>query len=159
MATIHNFESENRVPTDRTTSRIRRMSSKIDTRSRTQLKGDMACYEYEWIYQYYWALFCLQPKIDLAESLISLGFARIKDSKKSNEIVAVLTRDEQLKKYYDKLDKIQADAKRNRRGLWASIVPPTPWPLSVIKSQISKFVYNKILPAKSRLPELVRWPH
>lgn len=92
----------------------------------------------------------------MAESLISLGFASIKDSKKANEIVSALTRDEQLKKYYDKLDKLQANAKRNRRGLWASVVPPSPWPLSVINSQLSKFIYSKILPSKLRLPELVR---
>lgn len=100
-----------------------------------------------------------QASIDLAESLISLGFARKNDSKKAIGIVSALTRDEQLRRYYDKLDKIQANAKRNRRGLWASVVPPSPWPLSVINAQLSKFIYNKILPAKLRLPELVRWLH
>lgn len=97
-----------------------------------------------------------QPSIDLAEALISLGFARITDAK---ETVAILTSADdkvQLKKYYDQLDKIQAKAKRNRRGLWASTVPPAAWPLSVIKSYVSKFFRDKLLPARARLPELVR---
>lgn len=98
----------------------------------------------------------MQSSIDLAESLISLGFARTSDSKSIVVLPEILTKDEQLKKYQQKLDKIQTKAKQNRLGLWLSIVPPSPWPLNVIKAQASKFIFNKVLPTKLRLPELVR---
>lgn len=84
--------------------------------------------------------FFLKITIDLAESLLSLGFARhanfsIKDSK-----------DQQLKSYLIKLKKAQQKASKQS----------LPWPIDLILSQITRLVYKKVLPSKYRLPELVR---
>lgn len=98
----------------------------------------------------------MQPSIDLGESLISLGFARIVNPNVPKHITDALTKDEQLKRYYKHLEKIQTKAKLQRNGLWSSIIPPPPWPIRFVKQQISNVLYNKILPTKQRLPELVR---
>ncbi|XP_031617709.1 uncharacterized protein LOC116337366 [Contarinia nasturtii] len=84
----------------------------------------------------------LNPKlsIDVAESLIKLGFA------KTSPQQSVMSTDVQLKKYLKKLQ--IAQSKATQRGL--------PWPLSAIISRISQLIYNKVFPAKYRLPELVR---
>lgn len=71
-------------------------------------------------------------------------------------IIDGLTKDEQIKRYYKHLEKTQSKAKVQRLGLWQTIVPPPPWPIRVVKKQITNFVYNRVLPAKHRLPELVR---
>lgn len=66
------------------------------------------------------------------------------------------TKRDELRKYYDKLDKIQSKAKRNRLGLWSNIVKPYPWPINSIEKNLSNLFRQKILPEKWRLPELVR---
>lgn len=87
-----------------------------------------------------------KPNIDLAESLISLGFAKtVKQSKDSGAVAAAST-DAQLKNYLKKLQ--SAQSKASGRGL--------PWPLSILMAQIWRLIYVKVLPSKYRLPELVR---
>lgn len=81
-----------------------------------------------------------QPNIDLAEALLSLGFAHHDKSS------AALTKDEQWKKYLKDLERVQAKASKK----------PLPWPLSKIQAYIIQLIYNKILPRKYSLPKLVR---
>lgn len=82
----------------------------------------------------------LQPAIDLAESLISIGFA------KPSQQLGVSSTDAQLKSYLNKLR--AAQAKAAKRGL--------PWPISVLTTRLSHMINHKVLPSKYRLPELVR---
>lgn len=82
----------------------------------------------------------LQPAIDLAESLISIGFA------KPSQQLGVASTDAQLKSYLNKLR--AAQAKAAKRGL--------PWPISVLTTRLSHMINHKVLPSKYRLPELVR---
>ncbi|XP_055315042.1 uncharacterized protein LOC129575432 [Sitodiplosis mosellana] len=81
-----------------------------------------------------------KPSIDLAESLISLGFA------KTNSQLGISSADAQLKSYLKKLQ--AAQAKACNRGL--------PWPINLLTSNISRLIYKKLFPPKYRLPELVR---
>lgn len=97
-----------------------------------------------------------KPTLDLAESLLSLGFAKLSDQKSPSDLPSVLSADEQLKKYFATLNKTQVKAKNGRQGIWSVLIPPPPWPLSVIKSKTSKAIHNHVLPTKMRLPELVR---
>jgi len=94
-----------------------------------------------------------KPSIDLAESLISIGFAKLTDEHLFAK--STLARDEQIKRYKQKLIKIQAKAKRERNGLWSSSPAPI-WPLNLLEKQVEQLVYKKVLPEKYRLPELVR---
>lgn len=81
-----------------------------------------------------------QITIDLAESLISLGFA------KTTQHMNVTSTDVQLKSYLKKLQAAQSRASKHN----------LPWPISVLIATISQFIYKKLLPSKYRLPELVR---
>lgn len=92
-----------------------------------------------------------QPSIDLAESLISLGFAKVADGTP----IGSLDRDAQLKNYRKNLVKIQAKAIQSRNGIWSTIPPPI-WPINVLEKLIKRAIYKKVLPVKHRLPELVR---
>lgn len=94
-----------------------------------------------------------QTTIDLAESLISIGFAKLSDNKSLAK--GGLSRDEQIQRYKQRLTRIQAKAKRERNGIWSSIPRPI-WPLNVLQKQAAQLVYKKVLPEKHRLPELVR---
>lgn len=90
-----------------------------------------------------------QPNIDLAESLISLGFAKTVQQLNGTEAVEVKTAastDAQLRSYLKKLQ--TAQSKASARNL--------PWPLSLLMAQIWRLIYVKVLPSKYRLPELVR---
>lgn len=78
--------------------------------------------------------------IDLAESLIKLGFARASD------ISQPITTDASLKNYIKKLKKAQIKASKR----------PLPWPINSIQYRLSRLIYDKVLPPKYRLPELVR---
>lgn len=81
-----------------------------------------------------------QSSIDLAEALISLGFAR------HDKSAAADTKDAQLTKYLKGLERAQAKAARK----------PFPWPISRIESLITQLIYDKILPRRYSLPKLVR---
>lgn len=93
-----------------------------------------------------------QPNIDLAESLISLGFAKTIQQPKAvkagtgAKVAAASSTDVQLKSYVKKLQ--TAQSKASARG--------PPWPLSILMAQIWRLIYVKLLPSKYRLPELVR---
>lgn len=91
----------------------------------------------------------------MAESLISLGFAKTihqpkaaKAEAKTTTAVAAASSstDAQLKSYLKKLQ--TAQSKASARDL--------PWPLSILMAQIWRLIYVKLLPSKYRLPELVR---
>lgn len=81
-----------------------------------------------------------QTNIDLAEALISLGFAR------HDKSAAADTKDAQLAKYLKGLERTQAKATRK----------PFPWPIGKLESLLTQLIYDKVLPRKYSLPKLVR---
>lgn len=91
-------------------------------------------------------VFLFQPNIDLAESLISLGFAKTVQQTKEVKTAAGTSTDAQLESYLKKLQ--LAQSKASARDL--------PWPLSILMARIWRLIYVKLLPSKYRLPELVR---
>lgn len=83
----------------------------------------------------------IQPSIDLAEALISLGFA-----KHDKTIAPKTTKDAQWTKYLKELERVQAKATKK----------PLPWPLHTFQAYIIRLIYDKILPRRYSLPKLVR---
>lgn len=86
-------------------------------------------------------LIFFQPSIDLAEALISLGFAR-----HDGTVAANIKKDSQWTKYLKGLERAQAKATRK----------PLPWPLSTFEAYIVRLIYDKVLPRRYSLPKLVR---
>lgn len=153
MATISNTKSKSAISSIDQKRQLCGMSSENAAGSKNTRKGECLIKYYNFVVL---PNIPLQPNLDLGESLISLGFARIVNPNVPKHITDALTKDEQLKRYRINLEKVEIKAKTHRMGLWSTKIPPPPWPVRFVKKQISNVLYNHILPAKHRLPELVR---
>ena len=91
-------------------------------------------------------------KVDIAEALLSLGFARFAEPKLLKELSPV--ENKELVNYYKKLATIENRAKYNGEGLWANTAPPI-WPVKVLQQYWKSLIF-RMTPMSRRLPELVR---
>lgn len=90
-----------------------------------------------------------KKELDVAEALLSLGFAR------TNNLPLKIAHDKQLEHYYKLLNSVEKQAKKNREGEWNWRLPTPILPIRVWQQLWKQAAYH-ILPTSRRLPALVR---
>lgn len=90
-----------------------------------------------------------KKELDVAEALLSLGFAR------TNNLPWKVENDKQLDGYYKLLHIVENKARKNREGEWDWRLPQPIYPIRVWQRLWSKAIHN-LVPASRRLPPLVR---
>lgn len=88
-------------------------------------------------------------ELDVAEALLSLGFAR------TNNLPLKLDNDKKLEHYYKLLNTVEKSAKKNREGEWSWGLPAPVYPVRVWQQLWKQALFN-ISPTSRRLPPLVR---
>ena len=88
-------------------------------------------------------------ELDVAEALLSLGFAR------TNNLPLKVENDKKLEHYYKLLHHVEQQAKKKREGEWSWRIPAPVFPVRVCQQLWNKAVYS-VLPTRKRLPALVR---
>lgn len=66
-----------------------------------------------------------------------------------------LSEDKKLARYFKCLNWIEGKAKKQRNGVWASIIPQPSWPVRTFNSSVSNIIYS-LTPASRKLPGLLR---
>lgn len=88
-------------------------------------------------------------ELDVAEALLSLGFAR------TNNLPLKVANDKKLEHYFKLLHSVERSAKKNREGEWDWRLPEPIFPVRLGKQLWKQAVFN-LLPTSKRLPPLVR---
>lgn len=102
-----------------------------------------------------------QRELDVAEALLSLGFARTNNlplkavAPKKDKPTTKDAGDKQLEQYYKLLQTVEKSAKRNREGEWNWRLPAQTLPVRLFQRLWKQALFT-VLPPSRRLPPLVR---
>lgn len=88
--------------------------------------------------------------LDLADALISLGFATA-----TQPSVQLIAEDQQLERYFKQLSSVEKKARKQRVGLWLTTLPPPSLPVRIFNKIFANAVYS-ITPQGKKLPQLLR---